>query len=85
MLIRNHNMRLETYRELVKEDNSQIVTCPIMKSTIYHQTFNALEHNANVRLKNYNLEVNKSQSKLDSSGLFNSALLSTKADQMTLL
>jgi hypothetical protein len=32
-----------------------------MKSTIYHQTFHAIEHNANVRLKNYHLEENQSE------------------------
>lgn len=43
ILICNRTIRLDTYRELVKDDNNkQLVACPAMKSTIYHQTFQAI-------------------------------------------
>jgi len=35
-----------------------------MKCTIYHQTFQAIEHDSGVRIKNYHLEENQSESNL---------------------
>lgn len=42
MLISNYSIRLDTYRDLVKENNKQLVTCPALKITVYHKTFQAM-------------------------------------------
>jgi hypothetical protein len=52
-------LKIEELRDLVKQENHDLVPASCVKSTFYHKSLYALEHDPAVREKNNQLEASE--------------------------
>ncbi len=59
IIVRNHSLRLQEMRQLVKQASKQLISADVLKSTSYHKSMYALEHSAAAREKNSQLQYSE--------------------------